>query len=75
MARLPIRKFRIFSQISEKILWSFLCKNGIEADNSAELEGFMEEIVAPCRIETIIAYGEQRFELLTNSNSWPFAIA
>jgi hypothetical protein len=75
VAAIPIGKFQIFSDIGDKIIWSFLKKHHVEIDHSPELEGYMEEPVPPARIREVITHGDPRFELLTRSNSWPFSIA
>ncbi len=75
VALLPIRQFQIFSDIGDKIIWSFLRKHGVATDHSPELEGYMKEPVLPARIREVIAYGEPRFESLTRCNSWPASIA
>jgi hypothetical protein len=75
VAGLPIRKFQIYSNIGDKIIWSFLGKKRIETNHSPELEGYMREAVLPARIREIISYGERRFESLTRRNSWPDPIA
>jgi hypothetical protein len=74
VAALPIRKFQIFSEIGDKIIWSFLRKYGIRTEHSPELEGYMEEPVPPARIIEVVTHGDHRFESLTRSNSWPLSI-
>jgi hypothetical protein len=71
VAALPIQKFQCYGKISYRILWSFLKKNGVDTDQSGDLEGHMKEPVSPTRIKEIIAYGDRRFEALTRCNSWP----